>query len=105
MSYFDKVGFGRVPAGKWTQIYSGPTVHPYPLMLFNFKSVPATSTITFFRIIDIYNTVFGIHRFMGTSPANPMNDITMPELAVADPASIWTVVWILTDTTIDAKCW
>jgi hypothetical protein len=105
VSYFDKVGFGRVPAGTWTQIYSGPTVHPYPLMLFNFKSVPAVSTVTFFRMIDIYNTGFGIHRFMGTSAANPMNDITSPELAVADPPSIWTVVRILTDTTIDAKCW
>lgn len=47
----------------------------------------------------------GIHRFMGTSFANPANDITMPELAVADPASVWTVVWILSDTTTDAKCW
>jgi len=105
MSFFDKIGFARVPANKWTQIYSGPTVHPYPVMLFNFKSVPATSTITFSWMIDIYNTGFGIHRFMGTSLANPMNDIIMPELGVADPASIWTVVRILTDTTIDAKCW
>jgi hypothetical protein len=105
MSFFDKVGFGRVSAGTWTQIYNGPTVHPWPVMCFNFKSVPATTTVSFFRMVDIYNTGFGIHRYMGTSFANPTNDILMPELVVADPASVWTVVWILTDTTIDAKCW
>jgi hypothetical protein len=102
---FDKIGFGLVEAGVWTQIYSGPTVHPYPLMLFNFKSVPPTVSVSFFRIVDIVNVGFGTHQYMGTSTANPMNDLTQPELAVADPASIWTVVRILTDTTIKAKCW
>jgi hypothetical protein len=29
----------------------------------------------------------------------------MPELAVAGPASVWTVVWIVSDTTTDPKCW
>jgi hypothetical protein len=107
MGLFSSIGFGRVNAGRWTQIYSGPAVHPLPFMSFNFRAVPSTATLTFLRTIDIYNAVFGYHRFAGTSVANPTSVISIwtPELVVADPASPWTNVWILTDTTIDAKCW
>jgi hypothetical protein len=115
MGIFNDLDYGRVQAGTWTKIYSGPRLQPVPLLSFNFRTVPKGSPDTSTAwVIRIYSSSVAYNSRCGgfTGPTcggratvfgNP--DTLSPSLVLADPPSIWLDVWIFTDTTIDAKCW
>jgi|SRR3954469_8243248 len=103
---FDNLDFGRVNAGTWTKIYSGPRIQPLPLLSFNFRTVPRgspTTTVTW--TIRIYSAAEAYNSRTGTSTCNASPQVLSPELALVDLSAIWLDVWIITNITIDAKCW
>jgi hypothetical protein len=106
MAVFNDLGFGRVPAGSWTKIYSGPRLQPLPLLNFNFRTVPRGAPTT--RVawtIRLYSASVGYNSRSGTSTCSSAPDTFSPELSLVDAPAVWLDVWIRTDLTIDAKCW
>lgn len=115
MGVFDSLDYGRVQAGTWTKIYSGPRLQPAPFLSFNFRSVPLGSPTTSTAwVVRIFSSSVGYNSRCGgfagptcggraTVSAAPQT--LSPELTLVDVPAVWLDVVILTDTTIDAKCW
>jgi hypothetical protein len=106
MVNLNTIGFGRVPAGSWTRIYSGPRIQPLPLLNFNFRTVPTGSpTTTVSWTIRLYSASVAYNSRSGSSTCSAAPDVLSPELSLVDVPAVWLDVWIFTNLTIDAKCW
>jgi hypothetical protein len=112
---FDNLDFGRVVAGTWTKIYSGPRLQPAPFLNFNFRTVPRGSATTSTAwVIRVYSAAVGYNSRCGgfsgptcggRATVSSAPDTLSPELLLPDLPAVWLDVWIFTDTTLDAKCW
>ena len=106
MAVFDNLDYGRVNAGAWTKIYSGPRIQPLPLLNFNFRTVPRGSPTTMVTwTIRIYSAAVGYNSRTGTSTCSASPTTLSPELSLVDLSAVWLDVLIITNITIDAKCW
>jgi hypothetical protein len=102
-------GYGRVAAGVWTKIYSGPAVHPGGFFSLYFRTVPSGSPAYFVTYTwDIYSAAVPLYeRRSGlTTTAFPTTDIASPSDRLWGYTSTpWADIWILTSRTLDAKTW
>jgi hypothetical protein len=104
-----ELAFGRVNAGAWTKIYSGPAVHPAPFFSLYFRTVPA-GTLAYFVTYtwDIYSAIPPHYqRRTGLiTTAFPSTDLAAPSDRLWGYTSTpWADILIFTSRTVDAKTW
>ena len=101
--------FGRVNAGTWTKIYSGPAVHPAPFFSLYFRTVPGGTSAYFVTYTwDIYSAVLPFYQRRSglTTTAFPETDLAVPSDRLWGYVSTpWADIWVLTSRTVDAKTW
>ena len=103
------VGFGRVNAGVWTRIYSGPAIHVPAVFSVNFRTVPRGAAAYFVTFTwDLYSAVvpFYDRRTGLVATAFTETDIFAPSIRIGPYTSTpWADVLILVSRTVDAKTW